>query len=233
MHERLHSLGVKVIRRLQEGPYGERILIGLRRDLTVPFSTPLPKIPIRLREFRLEDTATLFPSTDGAEAERECKDVMWRLRSVEAGVLRSRCFVAVDETSDRPCHSQWLTQGYSDAIRTAASLPVLSNDEALLENAYTPSAYRGMGIMAAVTDRIAELAAERGLRFVVACIDHRNTASLRGGQHAGLSPYRIAIQRQYGFGLFRRLRFEPVQANFLLQQEELARSKFQAGRTGV
>ncbi|MEL6065165.1 GNAT family N-acetyltransferase [Methylobacterium sp. DCY52] len=212
----LRAFGIKVIRRLREGAYGERILIGLRRDLAVPFSAPFPRVPIHLREFRLEDTSTLFPSTDGVEAERECKDVMWRLRSVEEGLLRSRCYVAVDETSDRPCHIQWLTEGYNDAIRIAAALPTLSNDEALLENAYTARAYRGMGIMAAVTGQIVELAEARGVRFVVAFIDHRNIASLRGGQRAGLSPWRIAIQRQYGFGLVRRARFEATHADFRL-----------------
>lgn len=214
--KQIRSFRSKIIRRLNQGAYGERILIGLRRDLTVPFSAPLPKIPIRLRAFRREDMSDLFPSTDGAEAERERKDVIWRLRSVEEGILYSHCYVAVDETSGRPCHSQWLTEGYNDAIRIAAALPMLSNEEALLENAYTPSAYRGMGIMAAVTSRLAEFAEGHGARFVVAFIDQRNVASLRGGRRAGLSPWRIAIQRQYGFGLVRRVRFEPVHADFSL-----------------
>ena len=209
-NERLDGLGAKVTRRLQEGPYGKRVLIGLRRDLAVPFSTPTPKIPISLREFRVEDLAVLFPAADGIAAERERTDIMWRLRSVEDGILRSRCFVAIDETSDRPCHIQWITDGYSDAIRITAALPELSHDEALLENAYTPSAHRGLGLMPAVTGRIAERAAENGVRFAVAFIDRRNFASLRGGQRAGLLPWQIQTQRQYGFGLIRRVSFEPI-----------------------
>ncbi len=161
---RLALLGAKIVRHLRQGPYGKRVLIGLRRDLSVPFPAPPPKVPISLRAFRADDMPTLFPPADGAAAERERADVAWRLRMVEQGTLRSHCFVAVDERANRPCHIQWLTDGYSDAIRAAAALPALSPDEALLENAYTPSAYRGMGIMSAVTARIADCAASSGVR---------------------------------------------------------------------
>jgi hypothetical protein len=119
-------LGARIVRHLTQGPYGKRVLIGLRRDLSVPFPAPPPKVPISLRAFRADDMPTLFPPSDGAAAERERADVAWRLRMVEQGTLRSRCFVTVDERADRPCHIQWLTDGYSDAIRTAAALPVLS-----------------------------------------------------------------------------------------------------------
>lgn len=211
-NDRLTRLNAKIVQRLRQGPYGKRVLIGLRRDLSVPFPAPVPKVPIRLRSLRPEDLPTLFPPTDGVAAEREHADVTWRLRMVEQGSLRSRCFVAVDDTAGRPCHIQWLTMGYSDAIRAAAALPALSLDEALLENAYTPSGYRGMGIMSAVTARIADHAASSGLRYVVALVDQRNVTSLRGGRQAGLAPWRIATLRQLGFGLFRWGRFAPTPA---------------------
>jgi hypothetical protein len=207
---RLAALGSKVMRRLKAGPYGQRIRIGLRRDLTIPFPAPPAHIPISLRAFRPDDLSALVPMADGPAAARERADIEWRLRMVEQHSLLSRCFVAVDQTADRPCHIQWLTTGYSDAIRKAAGLPALSLDEALLENAYTPSAYRGMGIMSAVTARIAASAARSGARYVIAFID----ASLRGAQRAGLSPWQIETQRQYAFGLVRRARFEPVSSDF-------------------
>lgn len=151
---RLARLNAKIVRRLRQGPYSRHVLVGLRRDLSVPFPAPIAKVPISLRALRPEDMPALFPQADGAAAERERADVAWRLRMVEQGTLRSRCFVAVDDATGRPCHIQWLTIGYSDAIRTAAALPALSLDVALLENAYTPSTYRGMGIMSAVTARV-------------------------------------------------------------------------------
>lgn len=214
----LTALGAKIIRRLKQGPYGRRVLIGLRRDTALPFAAPRAKIPISLRPFRPDDMPDLFPETTAA-AERERADIVWRLQMSGQGALHSRCFVAVDETTGRRCHIQWLTTAYSDAIRIAAALPVLQPDEALLENAYTPDAYRGMGIMSAVTARIAECGAAQGSRYVVAFIDHHNTASLRGGQRAGLLPWQIETQRQYGFGLVRRARFAPMPADFVLPYE--------------
>ena len=216
---RLAVLGTKIVRSLKKGPYGKRVLIGLRRDLTVPFPAPPANIPISLRAFRPEDIKALFPVGDGLAAVRERADIEWRLRMVEHGALKSQCFVAVDETTDRPCHIQWLTEGYDNTIRDAAALPALSLDEALLENAYTPLAYRSRGILSAVTARIAEFAAESGLRYVVGFIDQHNVASLRGGQRAGLIPWQIQMQRQYAFGLLRRVRFKPVPADFRLPHE--------------
>ena len=105
---------------------------------------------------------------------RERADLAWRLRAVGQGALISRCLVAVDGATGRPCHVQWLTEGYSDAIRVAAALPALSLDEALLESAYTPPAYRRLGIMAAVTALGADLAAKRGLRYALAFIERDN-----------------------------------------------------------
>ncbi|AWN42544.1 GNAT family N-acetyltransferase [Methylobacterium durans] len=218
---RLGGLGAKVARRLREGPYGERVLIGFRRDLAVPFPGPRPNVPISLRALRPDDVAALFPAADGTAAERERADVAWRLGMVGRRTLMSRAMVAVDETTGRPCHIQWLTEGYSDVIRTAAALPALSLDEGLLESAYTPNAYRGMGIMSAVTARMAEFAAGCGMRYVVAFIDQRNIASLRGAQRAGLSPWQIETCTQYAFGLLRRVRFAPIGDGFAVAGEGL------------
>lgn len=214
----LAALSAKIIRRLKQGPYDRRVLIGLRRDTAVPFAAPQAKIPISLRPFRPDDMPNLFSETTAA-TERERVDIAWRLQMSEQGALHSRCFVAVDEITGRPCHIQWLTTGYSDVIRTAAALPVLQRDEVLLENAYTADTYRGMGIMSAVTAQIAERGAEQGARYVVAFIDQHNTASLRGGQRAGLLPWQIETQSQYGFGLVRRARFEPTPVGFVLPYE--------------
>ena len=36
----------RIGRRLREGPYGRRISVGMRRDVTVPFDTPGARVPI-------------------------------------------------------------------------------------------------------------------------------------------------------------------------------------------
>lgn len=203
----------KVRDRLREGPYAIQVSLGLRRDLAVPMAPPPARIPLGLRDFRRDDLATLFPAGCAPSGWRERADVLWRLRMVERGAFASRCFVAVDERSGSPCHIQWLTErGYSDEIRRAGALPTLAVDEALLENAYTPPGHRGLGVMAAAVSLIADRAAAAGTRHLVAFVDVGNLPSLAAARRAGMSPWSVRTRRKYGFGLVRRVRFEPVSA---------------------
>jgi RimJ/RimL family protein N-acetyltransferase len=71
----------------------------------------------------------------------------------------------------------------------------------LLEGAYTPEAYRGMGIMSAAMARIAERAAEGGARWVITFVDETNVASVKGCLRAGFAAY---VKRHERFRLFRR-----------------------------
>lgn len=209
----LTLLRAKIARRVALGPYDSRVSIGLRRDLSVAVSAPKARIPVSLRPFRQEDLPLLFPAGGDASAQSELVDVEWRLRAAAYGALPSRCFVAVDERSGRPCHIQWLTKrGYGDAVRRAGALPALADDEAMLENAFTPLDYRGLGVMAAAIHLIAERAAALGKRYLVAFVDADNHASLKGVERAGLTPWSIRTKRQFGFGLFRTVRFDPVAA---------------------
>jgi hypothetical protein len=205
----LAVLRAKVARRLALGLYAEQVSIGLRRDLTVAVDLPAAKISVSLRRFREADLPALFPTGCDAAARSERADVEWRLRATAHGILPSHGFVAVDQRSGRPCHIQWLTEpGYGDAIRRACALPALAAEEAMLESAFTPREYRGLGIMAVAVHLIAEHAAARGKRYLVAYVDVANTASLRGVERAGLIPWSIRTRRQFGFGLVRTVRFD-------------------------
>lgn len=102
--------------------------------------------------------------------------------------------------------------GYGDAIRRAGALPALTAEEALLENAFTPVEYRGLGIMAVAVHLIAERASALGKRYLLAFVDMDNLASLKGVERAGLTPWSIRTRRQFGFGLLRTVRFAPIAA---------------------
>lgn len=209
----LAALRAKVARRVALGPYSSRVSIGLRRDLSVAVDPPSARIPVRLRDFQPDDFRDLFPAGDDAAAEGERADVAWRLRAVAYGTLPSRCYVLVDENSGRPCHIQWLTgPGYGDAIRRSGALPELADDEAMLENAYTPAGFRGLGIMSAAVHLIAERAKASGKRQVLAFVDADNIASLKAVERAGLAPWSVRTRRQFGFGIVRTVRFEPIAA---------------------
>jgi hypothetical protein len=210
---RLPVLHAKLARRLAEGLYTRHLSIGLRRDLAVAKEPPATRIPVSLRPFRDEDMAALFPEGGDASVAAARADVEWRRNAVAQGILQSRCFVLVDERSGQPCHIQWLTEpGYGDAIRRAGALPVLAADEALLENAYTPDAYRGLGIMATAMNLLAGEAAAMGKRYLLVYIDADNHASLKGAERSGLIRWSVRTSRQLGFGLIRTARFDPIAA---------------------
>jgi RimJ/RimL family protein N-acetyltransferase len=87
--------------------------------------------------------------------------------------------------------------------------PVLHPGEALLEGAFTPEAYRGLGIMGAAMALVAERAAEHGARYVITFVDEQNPASFKGCVRAGFSPY---LRRHERFRLFyRSVSFEPIE----------------------
>jgi RimJ/RimL family protein N-acetyltransferase len=99
---------------------------------------------------------------------------------------------------------QWVIPATeNDRLRTVFGnlYPVLQPDEALLEGAFTPEAYRGKGIMGAAMAQIAERAAEYGARWVITFVDGQNDASFKGCRRAGFTPY---VRRQEKFRLFSR-----------------------------
>jgi RimJ/RimL family protein N-acetyltransferase len=82
--------------------------------------------------------------------------------------------------------------------------------EALLENAYTPPAYGGLGIMSAAMARIAEQASAFGATDVLTFVDQQNIASLKGCERAGFYPDLLYRRVQIGFGLIKRDVFETL-----------------------
>jgi RimJ/RimL family protein N-acetyltransferase len=108
---------------------------------------------------------------------------------------------------------QWaIPSGENDRMRAFFGnlFPALGPNEALLEGAYTPPAYRGKGIMSEAMARVAENAGALGARWVITFVDQRNTASLKGCVRAGFAPY---LKRHERFRLLhRQVRFEPIEA---------------------
>lgn len=203
---RFSEIGAKVGKRLRTGPYKTYLGYGLRRDLNAPLVAPQAKIPIEVREFRDSDAQDLLA---GNADPKEQWEVDWR-REVVAMRLPT-CYVAVDQRNGTPCYMQWLTGAeHNGRLAAVGPFPTLERDEALLENAFTPPAYRGMGIMSAAMAMIAERGRDIGARFVITFVDFDNAASLKGCERAGFFPYVVRRQTQYGFGLVRTVDFEPL-----------------------
>lgn len=196
--------------------YERRTTYGLRRDLRVPFAAPKAKIPIAVREFRAADAATFF-DTDRTVLDRKEKiELAVRYAHYQARI--DRCYVAVDQRDGRPCYCQWLMGPDQNAKIQAffprTWFPVLNRDEALLENAYTPAAYRGNGIMPSAMALIAERAADLGCRYVMTFVESDNVPSLRGCRKSGFAPDLLRTEHRLFLGSLRLRRFSRLPAGF-------------------
>ncbi len=189
--------------------YSDSTSLGLRRDLSVPFAGPTAKIPFTVRPLAPgDDLSALEPGPELGAEERFGR--LTQLRLLRSG-LRI-CYVAIGPDG-KPCYMQWVVPPSENARLRAIFgnlYPTLRPDEALLEGAYTPEAYRGKGIMGAAMAQVSERAAEFGARWVITFVDEQNGASVKGCLRAGFAPF---LRRRERFRLFfRHVTFEPIQA---------------------
>jgi RimJ/RimL family protein N-acetyltransferase len=192
--------------------YEKRRAYALRRDLHRAFVPPKAKIPIAVREFQESDIAFLLPEDRGTVGRKESIELATRRAHLEAGI--PQCYVAIDARDGTPCYFQWLMgPQQNDKIQAhfgAGWFPVLKPDEAILENAYTPVAYRGKGIMSEAMARIAERANGIGCRYVMTFVEVDNIASLKGCQKAGFAPHLLRTESRACFHLIRKRTLVPV-----------------------
>lgn len=181
--------------------------LGLRRNLNVPFAAPAAKIPLIVRPLRPDDDLSFLttgPETDPAAA----RGRLDQRRLLDANL--PTCWIAAD-ANGAVCYMQWLIAAQDNAriqARWGGLFPVLQQDEALLEGAYTSESHRGQGIMSHAMARIAEQAQDLGARHVITFVEQKNVASLKGCERAGFAPY---VERWETWSLFhRRVRFEPL-----------------------
>jgi GNAT superfamily N-acetyltransferase len=179
--------------------------VGLRRDVTVPFTPPPAKLAVDVTPLRPDDDLAFLTGSTAAA------DAYWhlnQLRLLEVGL--PTCWVA-RAADEKVCYMQWLIRAVdSDRVRELYGplFPRLAPDEALLEGAFTPAAFRGQGIMAHAMARIAERARDLGARWVITFVEETNAASLKGCQRAGFAPY--TGRRESLRWLRRRVTFSPL-----------------------
>ncbi len=192
--------------------YEKRTTYGLRRDLREPFEAPKAKIPITIRKLSVEDVSALCPDNQTAINRKERVELATRRAHYRADI--AQCYVAIDQRNGTPCYFQWLMGPEQNAKIQAFFprrwFPLLNDDEALLENAYTPAGYRGNGIMPAAMAQIAERAADLGCRYVHTFVEKTNLPSLKGCKRSGFAPYLTRDEFRLALGTLKRRRFSIV-----------------------
>jgi len=188
--------------------YSDSASLGLRRDLRAAHAAPAAKRPIAVRPLTPDDQLSWLDVREAGLSDEQVYARLAQARLLQSGI--ETCHVAV-EPDGKACYMQWLIlSNENHRVRSFFGnlYPRLAPDEALLEGAYTPEAYRGQGIMAAAMAQIAERASQFGARWVVTFVDEANVASLKGCVRAGFEPY---LRRHERFRLFRRyISFTPV-----------------------
>ena len=188
--------------------YSDSASVGLRRDLRAPCLAPGAQRPFQVRPLTPGDELAWLDVREPGLSDEQVYARLGQARLLRSGI--QTCHVAV-EPDGTACYMQWLIlSNQNDQVRAFFGnlYPRLAPDEALLEGAYTPEAYRGQGIMAAAMAQIAERAGEFGARWVVTFVDESNVASLKGCARAGFVPF---LRRHEAFRLFRRrVSFTPL-----------------------
>jgi GNAT superfamily N-acetyltransferase len=182
--------------------------VGLRRDLDVPHTAPEATIPISVRPIVDKDVPQILGTEDDSLSPEEKWERARRFRLLETGA--GTCYVAVTE-DDVPCYMQWLFGREDNEFVQRyfrRSFPLLDGRTALLEDAFTPTAFRGKRIMSAAMAQVAEQARTIGARYVITFVGVDNTPSLKGCQRAGFAIYTTRSQR---WRMFRQsIDFQPA-----------------------
>lgn len=204
------ALKTKVARRLALGLSSRVDRLGLKRDLTIAIEKPQAKIPVTVRPARRADLDRLLADGDAADAQ-ERQELNARRSFAEK--VGGGAYVAIDERNGAPCYVQWLLGPQNNqVIGEIGGFPLLSQGEALLEDAYTPPSHRGLGIMSAAMALIAERGSDIGARHVITFVGVENIASLKGCKKAGFYPYLEHTQRNWLFGSISSDRFDELPA---------------------
>jgi hypothetical protein len=179
-----HSVVRRVARRLYSPA---RRSVVLRRDLERPLATPRAKVPISVRAAADRDVLqirALLSELSGYD--RSTRELFLELQI-------GTCYVAVNGDAEI-CYMQWLVRPEHNQLLDAyTNLPILNDREALLENAFTPRAFRGLGIMSSAMAQIAERGAQFGARWVITVVSEDNVPSIKGCRKAGFEPCMLKL----------------------------------------
>ena len=211
-HRSLHSRGLRdLLERGMNAVVLRRTSFGLRRHLHTSYIPPTTRFPLTVRELAHSDTPLILPYHLAASDRREGQQINQRRKLLARNIPTP--FVAIDQSSSRPCFLQWAFDSSQNDFITyffKGRFPRLKQGEILLENAYTHPDYRGQGVMAVAMSLIADIVAAQGAHEVITFVEATNTASLKGCTRAGFHPFITRTDLSLCGGIKRHRTFEPI-----------------------
>lgn len=181
--------------------------IGFQRDPHLPLEIPDVDLKLNMRPIQKSDYQELLDFNHQTSPH----DIKYRL--VEKAWLMSgikTCYVT--ETEEKiPCHLQWMIgpEENSRLLRfTGGGLPHMSDNDIILENAFTTEAYRRKGIEMWTVKQLLEKAAVCGAARVILFVRDTNTVTRKIVRRLGFVPYLEKTDRRILF--FRKTTFQPI-----------------------
>jgi len=184
-------LGREIKRRL----YSKERSLCLRRDLDVPFETPAAELVIEIRPLHEKDVGELLDVHDEGIPTQAFRERAQRKLFLPEKV--PTCYVAVTKDGS-PAFMQWLMAATeNDKIQTyfRGGVPLLGEDEGLLEFGFTLEKYRGLRIMPHAISEIAKKGRDFGAKYIITFVPEQNIPSLKGCKRAGFSPYMVRVAK--------------------------------------
>lgn len=175
---------------------------GLKRDLTIPFSSPISDIDLSIRLYKTSDAK------------------YFEMANTNKGLLAQNipyCYVAINSNNE-PCFMQWLidyTQNDKIQDYFGNIFPLLKEDEALLEGAYVQPKNRGKHIMQAGIYKIIDNCNHKNARYIITFVEIHNIPSLRACSHSGFYPYTLRIEKWFLFN--KKTTFVDIPKNLMKQ----------------
>jgi hypothetical protein len=161
---------------------------GFERDLSIPMVCRESQIPVHIRELRKDDIPVLLNLADAKDG-KAFKDRLIRLLMVRADI--PTCYVAV--TSEGvPCTMQWMiSSDANDRVKrfSRGGLPILKENEVLLENAFTLERYRRQGIENETHRYLFQLALEKGVKRAVTFVRDQSSIPLKMASKLGFTQF--------------------------------------------
>jgi len=204
LRKRQYSL---IIDELGHRVFSTSRFIGFQRDPHTPLEIPDGNLKLNIRPFQNSDYAKLLHFTHQT-SQHEIKNRLVRKAWLMSGV--KTCYVTEIEEKI-PCHLQWMI-GPEENNRLSqfigGGLPRISDNEVLLENAFTTEAHRRKGIEIWTVKQLLEKAMACGVRRAILFVRDTNTVTQKIVQRLGFLPYIEKMDRRFLF--FRKITFEPI-----------------------
>ena len=182
--------GLKIFAcQLKRQIYSTTTLIGLKKDLEAN-SVQVPcRSEYTLRPASDEDMLEVLRKSK-SESKQSAHELLQRKWFYESGFRN--CYVARTADTGELCYIQWLVSPEDNHVVKRgfrSRLPRLTEDECLLENAFTFERYRGNRIMSSAVAQLCEIARKRGFKQMIAYVSRYNVASLKACEEAGFKKF--------------------------------------------